>query len=325
MGGYSKNIAVIRGLKEGFSADGGALSGLVKCERYGGETKIEVTLINFAPLSEGRYVCAVSDGEHTQVVENCLFEGECAVDTGRGFAALICFVNGGVSAVASAVSGNFHGAALGIKEEVERLENAQAFSKPQQKAKAGGKTAASYNDEAIAEVNYYEFTETDARSGAVRKDTQKEKDGGAADADETAVGAFQNKKIGVTPEICGGKPCFENGDAVGGLGGGDFYARVKDEIKGLFERYPAEEKLCKTVSGSHWVKISYGDGKYYVFGVISYGGAPQYICYGVPAKDQKRPPESMGNLASFIPVEGGGYWVMYQDAATGASIKLNLK
>lgn len=325
MGGYTKNIAVIREIKAGFSADGGALSGLVKCERYGGEIKIEVTYINFAPLSEGRYVCAVSDGEHLQVVENGLFEGSSPVDTSKGFAALICFVNGGVSAVASAVSGNFHGVTLGIREQVERLENAAAQQKPQQKARGVAKQtgAGIYNDEAIAEVNYYEFAETDAGGGAVRKGAQKEKDGRAAYENETAVGAFQKEQSGVDPAIYAGNAYFNDKNAAGGLAGGDFYARMKSEIEGLFESYPAEEELAKVVSGSRWVKITYGDGKYYVFGVICYDGKPRYICYGVPANGSKSPPESMQNFASFIPTDGGGYWTMYQDAATGASIKLN--
>ena len=73
---------------------------------------------------------------------------------------------------------------------------------------------------------------------------------------------------------------------------------------------------------------SYGDGKYYVFGVIYSGGKPQYICYGVPSTDSRRPPESLSGLASFIPCSPDnferGYWVMYQDAATGASVKIHI-
>ena len=81
---YTKNIAVIRGLKSGFSADGGQLSGLVKAEKYGSSLKVEVSLINFAPLTEGRYVVAVSDGKHTCVLDGLTFEGRSEVDTGSG-------------------------------------------------------------------------------------------------------------------------------------------------------------------------------------------------------------------------------------------------
>ena len=82
------------------------------------------------------------------------------------------------------------------------------------------------------------------------------------------------------------------------------------------------------VHGSKWVKISYGDGKFYVFGVIYDGKKPLYICYGVPSENSKKPPESMKGLASFIPSSAedadSGYWVMYQDANTGASLKIDV-
>ena len=84
--GYTKNIAVIKGIKDGFSVDGGALSGLVKAEKYGAKLRVEVSLINFAPLTEGKYVCAISDGKTTLTVEDCAFEGESALDTANGFA-----------------------------------------------------------------------------------------------------------------------------------------------------------------------------------------------------------------------------------------------
>ena len=159
MGGYTKNIAVIRELKNGFSADGGALSGLIKCERYGTRLKAEASLINFAPLTEGRYVVAVSDGNHTQILEGNVFEGISEVDTGEGFAALVCFVNGEVSPIASAVCGNFQSAALGIRSVIERAEHTVKHTE---------NTATAYEDEAIAQENYYEYEQTDADRRAVR-------------------------------------------------------------------------------------------------------------------------------------------------------------
>lgn len=56
MSAYIKKIAVIKQVKGGFSADGGNITGLVKAETYAGFLKVEVSLINIAPLSEGRYV-----------------------------------------------------------------------------------------------------------------------------------------------------------------------------------------------------------------------------------------------------------------------------
>lgn len=302
MGGYTKNIAVIRGLKSGFSADGGSLSGLVKAERYGGKLRAEISLINFAPLTEGRYVAAVSDGTHAQILENGFFEGYSDVDTSSGFAALVCFVNGGVFPIASAVCGNFHSAADGIKEIIERAET-PVIPPPVPPAEE------SYQDEAIAKENYYEYEQAAADGGALREDKAQEKDGrGLRENEESAA--------------------YVKGDRqTDGLARGEcFYQRMKGEIERLLAAYPAEERLERVVGNSRWVKINYGGEKFYVFGVMYEDGSPQYICYGVPSTDSRRPPESLKGLASFIPAarDGSkdGFWVMYQDAATGASVKI---
>ncbi len=292
--GYTKNIAVIRGLKSGFSADGGSLSGLVKAEKYGASLKVEVSLINFAPLTEGRYVAAISDGKKVCILDGLSFDGVSEVDTSAGFAALICFVNGTVSPVASAICGAFQSAAMGIREEIEKLE----------RVKNDG-----YNDEALAQENYYEYEQTDKDRGAVRENTEKEKDGESV---------RKNEKDNVVRE---------KEPTAGGLAGGDFFGRMKDEIEKVLSSYPSERALEETVEDSRWVRINYGGDKYYVFGVIYGGGKPRYICYGVPSTDSRRPPESLSNLASYIPSSpenaDGGYWVMYQDAATGASVKIH--
>ncbi len=292
--GYTKNIAVIRGLKSGFSADGGSLSGLVKAEKYGASLKVEVSLINFAPLIEGRYVAAISDGKKVCILDGLSFDGVSEVDTSAGFAALICFVNGTVLPVASAICGAFQSAAMGIREEIEKLE----------RVKNDG-----YNDEALAQENYYEYEQTDKDRGAVRENTEKEKDGESV---------RENEKDNVVRE---------KEPTAGGLAGGDFFGRMKDEIEKVLSSYPSERALEETVEDSRWVRINYGGDKYYVFGVIYGGGKPRYICYGVPSTDSRRPPESLSNLASYIPSSpenaDGGYWVMYQDAATGASVKIH--
>ncbi len=300
MSGYTKNIAVIRELKNGFSADGGGLTGLVKAERYGAKLRAEASLINFAPLTEGRYVTAISDGAHTQILDNGFFEGYSDVDTGAGFAALVCFVNGSVSPIASAVCGNFQSAALGIKEVIERAEKPDAATPPPETA---------YEDEAIAGENYYEYEQAYTDGGTVRQDKTQ-----AAYGREPQ----QNEK---------GADDLKGNKRANGLARGEyFYRAMKGEIDKLLSTYPAEQTLESVVENSRWVKINYGGEKFYVFGVIYQKDTPQYICYGVPTKTNKKPPESLKGLASFIPAsaDGGseGFWVMYQDAATGASVKI---
>ncbi len=323
MAGYSKNIAVIKGLKDGFSADGGAVSGLVKAEKYGRSLKVEVSLINFAPLSEGRFVTALSDGKVTLCVEDNCFEGVSELDTSNGFAALVCYVNGKIFPVASAICGNYRGEAVGIKKELERIENA----KPAEKggaAVAESERSEVYEDEAIAEDNYYEYEDNESES-ALREDKTQKKDGQKPGQDEAAVGAFKETESGVTGEnaaYSGGK---SKNEGVSKLASGDFYEKMRGEIENIFSQYPAESSLEKLIEGSRWARISYGESGFYVFGVLYNEKRAEYVCYGVPASNGDVPPESMRGLASFIPAPAdgfAGFWVMYQDAKTGASLKI---
>ncbi len=304
MGGYTKNIAVIRGLKSGFSADGGDLSGLIKAEKYGSSLKVEVSLINFAPLTEGRYVTAISDGTHKQIIENNFFEGHSDVDTGGGFAALTCFVNKQVSPVAAAICGGFRAAALDIREFIEQSEriNRTEAAVPQ------------YEDEALAQENYYEYEQTDKDGRAVRENTGEKENARNIYKNEAAAGADEGGADGIEIPLARGE-CF--------------YKKMQSEIDKLLSDYPAEDGLEKVVENSRWVKISYGGGKFYVFGVIYKGETPQYLCYGVPSKNTRRPPDSLAGMASFIPASeqnaDSGFWIMYQDAATGASVKAEVE
>ncbi len=325
MGGYTKNIAVIKGLKSGFSADGGALSGLIKVEKYGSYFRAEISLINFAPLSGGRYVVGISDGENTVLcgAEGC--ECESLIDTTSGFAALVCFVCGGVFPVASAVCGDYDWAAAGIVQEIERQERLSD-------------DGAAYEDEAIAEVNYYEFGDGVKGGGDVCEDTQQ-KDGRGGGEDETSgrvcaqqencekdVNGPENSEVAAHEEkdfpSDKNNSAAEEAEPVRLAHDLKFFERMRGEIERLLTGYPREELLEKTVENSRWVRITYGGGRFYVFGVIYSGEKPAYICYGVPSRNTKSPPASLKGMAGYIPAGDGGFWVMYQDAATGASVKI---
>ena len=358
MAGYTKNIAVIRGIKSGFSADGGQLSGLIKIENYRLFMRAEISRINFAPLTCGRYVSAVSDGKCVTVFEGDFFEGESKPDTSSGFVGVICFVNTEGSPGAMAVCGDFGGAAAECVREIER----------QEKLKNLPEAGAAYEDEAIAEENYYEYTAYNQGQGAVCAD-KEQKDGRGGREDEADFGLRKEPQTGEnggsgealsraaaydgTENSADGAPSYggvrsEGGDGKtaasfgsgSGKAAGDrsgksddvaeriplasdlkFYERMRGEIEGLFEKYPREEGLEEVVKGSRWVRITYGGDKYYVFGVICEDDCPAYICYGVPSDGAC--PSSLAGMAGFIPVGKGGYWVMYQDARTGASVKLN--
>ena len=52
---YIKKLCVLKQLSSGFAADGKKVSALATAETYAGKLTVNLSLINFAPLSEGRY------------------------------------------------------------------------------------------------------------------------------------------------------------------------------------------------------------------------------------------------------------------------------
>ncbi len=306
MSAYVKKIAVIKQVKGGFSADGGAVSGLVKAETYAGFLKVEVSLINFAPLTEGRYVLGITDGLNTVTFEGLSYEGEGDFNLSCGFAFLVCFCHNTVAPIASAACGQMACALPDLKEEMTKRENIRP-----------PKGGAAYDDEAIAEVNYYENS---FKGGtAVRTAETQEKSGRSGGEDEKDIGAVESEKESGIAEAAA-TVSDKKEPISGGLAGGDFYSRMEGDIRHIFATYPAEPALERAMEGSKFARISYGENRFYVFGVLKVEGKPRYICYGVPAENGEIPPKSLKDCASYVPTDAGGYWMTYQDAATGVSI-----
>lgn len=309
MSAYVKKIAVIKQVKGGFSADGGAVSGLVKCETYAGFIKVEVSLINFAPLAEGRYVLGITDGLNTVTFEGLSYEGEGDFNLSAGFAFLVCFCHNTVAPIASAACGQMACALPDLKQEMTKLENIRP-----------PKGGAAYDDEAIAEVNYYEDT-VEGGSAVCAAETQKE-ERFAGGEDEKNSGTVESPQKSGVDEAAADSIIKQ--PLTGGLAGGDFYSRMEGDIRRIFSNYPSEPALERAMEGSRFAKINYGENRFYVFGVLKVEGKPRYICYGVPAADGNNPPPSLKDCASFVPTEdGAGYWMTYQDAATGVSVIIN--
>ncbi len=289
MSGYVKRIAAVKQIKDGFSTSGAPLAGLVKAEKYGGQLSVECSLLNFAPLSEGKYTCAVTDGNVVEIFDCPSGERQSALDLSLGFAAVICFVKGGVQAIASAVNGAMGIALISLKNAVETAEVKEQKTKPEENV-----ADAEYHDEAIAEVNYYELEGVKDGGDDIAAE-EEEEDGNTSQKDENAGGACREKQ--------------------------DFFQKIEGEVTRLLSEYPKESALCEAIENSDWVKIDYGEGKYYVFGVIYAEGRAQMLCFGVPAEESE-PPESLKGLAIHIPTESGGYFITCQNAQTGKAIKM---
>lgn len=202
-----------------------------------------------------------------------------------------------------------------------------------------------YEDEVVAGENYYLNPDVDMETLSIKspegeKEVRDEhgggKDGGtegqdlpqeergaagaALSDDEADAGAFAaHADDGAGGGHHGEQAAFGAG---GGENAGRYYDRVAEELEKVFRDHPSEEILNKNVPDSRWAKVPYGEGRHYAVGVISSGGAPAYICYGVPGKYQSDPPKELKGYCSYMPLSlfdltGEGYWMMFQDAETG--------
>ncbi|MBR2967868.1 MAG: hypothetical protein IKC35_03720 [Clostridia bacterium] len=85
------------------------------------------------------------------------------------------------------------------------------------------------------------------------------------------------------------------------------------------ERYYEIEEL---IPGSKFVKIRYDERRFYVVGILG----NDYICYGVPGAYSPHAPEPLKGYARWLPRQASnplssGFWMMYQDAITGETLK----
>ena len=107
---YVKKMCILRQVKQGFSGDGKALSGLVKIEQYGKNLAVEVSIINFAPLVSGEYFCLLSDGKgKTEMLSlrgKSLFNLLSDLDISGGFCAVVCYVKNEIVPIAYGINGN---------------------------------------------------------------------------------------------------------------------------------------------------------------------------------------------------------------------------
>lgn len=107
----------------------------------------------------------------------------------------------------------------------------------------------------------------------------------------------------------------------------NFYCEIKNQINDLFEKNPSEKSLEKMLPNSKWVKVKVDDnGNYYVIGLIYEQEHLKYICYGVPGVFQEIPPRHLAGFPTWFPLdqaepENFGYWLSYQDADSGESVK----
>lgn len=307
---YLRRIAVLKQLNGGFSADGGEVSGVARAEQYGDKVFLEVSLINFAPIEEGRYVCAFCCDGKVEFFERTDAHTFGNVSVQNGFAFGVFFVRGNVVPVAFASCGEEKTNVDNLTKRLFNQENPplqeevkEKSSEKKESESATGKIE--YSDEAIAEDNYYEY-ESGKNDNAPFENSAKEQEG---------QNVFKDEKNNARSK--------ESESGVKAFAEGKFYELVMSEVEQILKENDKEGELESLIENSRWAKISYGNENHYVFGVVYEKENPLYFCYGVPSNDDKNCPQSMDGLGVYIPTKAGGYWVMYQDAKSGQTIELN--
>lgn len=106
----------------------------------------------------------------------------------------------------------------------------------------------------------------------------------------------------------------------------NFYNEIASQLDEILKNNPKENNLIAMIPNSQWAKINYFNKEgYYCIGIIKDDNGVKYIGYAMPSKVNLPPPEDINEYAQFLPIGDGenGYYVVYQDAQTGESIKIN--
>jgi hypothetical protein len=316
MNGFVRKMCILKQLKSGFSADGSPVGGVARVETFAGSLTLQISLINFAPLAEGRYVCVLCDKAGERVIFPLTlgiseYKTKSAFDAEKGFCCLVCFLKTSAECLAA---GQYGGGTYRLKLLLEGLLPEERAPMPALKPlpekqivyeKAEGKEE-KYNDEIISEENYY---------------NQPKRERAVASAMENGTSDGETQKTEGVEAVPHEDPApdahpFKVSD------GQSFYWSVKDELEELFTNGERTEVFKKALPHSEWVKVKDGNGC--LLGQVYENLQVRYIAYALPATT-KELPEGM-EKACYIPTDpvhpSKGYYVLFQDAATGECVQV---
>ena len=321
---YEKRLCILKQIKRGFSADGGALSGAVYAERLGEQLTLTPRITDIAPVREGRYALAVRAGEETYCLElrgNESLRVPNAPSVKDGFAALLCFVRsaGDPEPVAFGRCGNapstyepllkvFQSGGEKKKRGTQTPSAASrqepcapALSEESQPFREG--VAVQYHDDAIADSNYFE---RQVPKGAPHEGASVRGEGQTA-AEEVGGGACDDEQDGAVRPFRLSR------------GGLTYYNTVREKLETALKQYPRDTRLNAVFPHSQWVKTENA-----LLGVIYAEGIPRYLCV---AAEGKEPPDAMRGNGVFVPLsefnDDEGFYVVFQDAETGEYVKIS--
>ena len=95
----------------------------------------------------------------------------------------------------------------------------------------------------------------------------------------------------------------------------------KASLMRLCEENPAVTELEDLMPGSRWVSLPDGS----IAGIIfDENSQPLYICRGIGGTEKQQVPGELAPYCSWLaaPLSGRGWWVIYQSAASGETLKV---
>lgn len=316
---YVKKMCILRQLKQGFSCDGQPISGIVKAEQYGKNIAVDVSVLNLASLSSGQWYCLFADAAGRKQLlplqETRHFSFVDEMDIARGFLAVLCFVGDDAQPIAVGTSGKvpFTAAEIAKRTFTEKRPTPPASTPPlPQKTESAPADAGHYNDEAMMEENYYQWSNEDEqqRMDEACRHAQSE---GRTENEETAQGT----QIANNEDGAGVRHAFTAQTD-------RYYQSIKSELNDLFARFPRDDSLCGAFAASEWIRVK-GDAHapQELVGIVFENGMAKYICYALPADGRELPSELQRHCfyVPTSPLQGAnGFFVVFQSAATGETI-----
>ncbi len=277
------------------------------------EKSVTVSFLNLEEIKGGRYYIAF--GERVIILEGNLVQEIYGIEElPENQSIALLFYDG--NQILPVLSGSFSSRKANLDEA---LGYAKKHFKIQDEEDEAGAFLQDeeYDDEAIAESNYYELDSSIERGREADRINERDTNQELSDGEE------QPKKEEKERDFTEKEPASD-GYGEGEWATGCFYAKIKEELESVLKEYPKEEDLCKMVYGSRWVRVGEGS-RHYAVGVIYKNGEPEYICYGLPGAFAIKP-EGAEGFSSFIPLspfklKGEGYWVTFQRASDGKCVK----
>lgn len=302
-----KPVALIRQIEtdNSFYSVRGVAKRIKENEKFG----IRVSLVNLSPLDCGEYFIFLDNKKYPL---NDLYGG--FFESFEDFTGAVCIVKAERETLLPVAYGKFSEGAKSIWEIIENEKNGYKTED------CGAKTrdilsSQDYDDEQIATVDYFKV-ERERERGELNETKPISEQ---VFAERTTLEREEEKENGASSTKIDGDCAFATNcqDEI-------YYNRVKSQLETLFKEHEKETDLENMVANSRWVKV--GDGaNFYAVGIIVENNLPKFVCYGLAGSYDAKPSQ-IKNYSSFIPkspfnLKGDGYWVMFQDAISGESVK----